>query len=143
MKANPELFRYVRPTEIDLTRLEIITKPTSGIAFLFTINQDNSTLDFIPVICRDDENFNYDLCRKIAYGRKEKNGAFINVPYDRSLSLVDNVVEYLNSADNWLEFVQSLKTKLNSIIKTNNRVSNEFDNLIESLSKNRHKFMGF
>jgi hypothetical protein len=118
MKQLIQLFRYVRPVKLDLDRFEIITQPTGGITFFFEIDQDNELLTFVPVICRDDDNFNYKISKDIATGRFKK-GQLTVIEYERNLSLVDNVVSFLSEGTYNDDQTLTLTSKLNSILANN------------------------
>lgn len=139
MSSKVKLFRYIRPTELNLERFEIVTKPTGGIAFIFEIDQDNDILAYNFVICKDDENFNFKICKQILEGRFDK-GQYDVMEYFRNLSLVDNVdtqLHYLLSRDKVLEDrAQTLKSKLKSIRNNNDLNKEAYDNIINQVSSN-------
>lgn len=129
-----ELFRYVRPNEINIQRLELEDKPTGGIAFYFRINQEQTTLFWSSVICREDENFSYKLSRTISKGRGKKDS--IACLYHRHLSLVDNVVFYLDSTPNLSTYEKTLKTKLKAILKNNKKNSLSLECIKQNIKNN-------
>lgn len=133
---KPRLFRYIRPTELDLLSFQVVTLPTGGITFLFEIDQDNAELAFVPVICRDDENFNFTISRHIAEGRFDK-GDYEVINYDRNVSLVQNVIDALEEAKNLDDREQTLKSKLKTIISSNQLNQDLYDNIVKQI-QSRH-----
>jgi hypothetical protein len=133
---NVKLYRYVRPLELDLTRVELTSKPTGGITFYFEINQQSELLCFTSVICRDDENFNFKISKAIAKGRFEKGLYGVSI-YNRNLSLVDNVLNGLELENNLPDHFQTLKSKLKSIKNNNQTLSELHMNIINQVT-NKH-----
>jgi len=136
MSETVKLYRYVRPLELDLTRVELTSKPTGGITFYFEIDQEKQLLSFIAVICRDDENFNFKISKNIAKGRFDK-GLYGVISYNRELSLVDNVMRSLDLEDFLPNHLQTLKSKLKSIKNTNQTLSELHMNIINQVT-NKH-----
>ena len=127
------LFRYVRPLVLDLDRFEIITRPTGGITFYFQIDQEFEMLSYVPVICRDDDNFNFKISRNIALGRFNK-GQYTTFEYRRGLSLVDNVVDWLSTGTFNDNTSITLKDRLNSIITNNTEAVELHDHIVNIVS---------
>lgn len=136
MSEIVKLYRYVRPLELDLTRVELTSKPTGGITFYFEIDQDKELLAFIGVICRDDENFNFKISKNIAKGRFDK-GLYGVISYNRELSLVDNVLRSLEMEKYLPNHLQSMKAKLKSIKNQNEQLEELYANIINQIT-NRH-----
>jgi hypothetical protein len=133
MKDYVTLFRYIRPQILDLERFEIRTHATGGITFLFEIDQVVGSLGYVAVITKDDENFNYRISQDIATGRRSKDYITWIPKYNRSLSLVDNVLEYLQRNIN-SESDLTLKSKLKQIKNNNALVKNMHDNIIKQIN---------
>lgn len=127
-KTLVELFRYVRPKQFNADALKVEFSPHGGISFLFMINQVREELTYYYTICQDDENFSYELGRKILTGRRNKYGSDgasqvyhqlsddpgVNsfVFYRRDISLVQNVklsLEHCACSDTDLTLLQRLK----------------------------------
>lgn len=125
MKDQVELFRYVR--NHDLIDGKIVVNSHGGIVFKFLIDQTGETLIFTWCVCRSDENFNRKLGKLITQGRFEKyryvdDTICMHTHYDRNLSLIDNVLEHLNSIKNigfYPRDVQTLKHTLKRILRKN------------------------
>lgn len=133
-----KLFRYVRPTEINLQRMELEHKPTGGIAFYFEIDQESSRLFWSSVICRDDENFNYKLSQKIARGRFLKTNTY-TWEYNRNYSLVDNVINCLDFVfinEDHDKYELTLRNKLKNILKQNKKNELFLDMIKQNIKNN-------
>lgn len=131
-----QLFRYVRPVTLDLTTVELVTNPGGGISFLFEIDQNLQTLKYATVVCRDDENFDYNVSKKIAEGRFNK-GVYRITHYIREVSLVENVLLHLKNAATLNNTEMTLKSKLKEILSNNQLQKDVRDNIITQVT-NKH-----
>lgn len=89
------LYRYLRPLSFDETRIEVSDGPTGGITFKFFIDQINHELSFYYCRCRDDENFDRQIAKKIVDGRAKAYKHGWCFPYNRNVSLIQNVRDFL------------------------------------------------
>jgi hypothetical protein len=147
-----QLFRYVRPVKLNLDTIELVTEPTGGLTFLFEINQIEEKLKYIAVVCRDDENFDFEISKKIANGRFVKSYVH-EIPYNRDLSLVENVEQFLDIRLSNISFTFDLielaqlqvditvKQKLKAIL-TQNRIQKEKrDNIVTQVTSKHQEIV--
>jgi hypothetical protein len=146
MAEKPVLFRYIRPEYFNEKTVDFCNASHGGITFLFEIDQETRLLRCSFAICPHDEPFSFKIGKNICQGRFDKNVDIIDIDYDRSLSLIDNVYQALctNKAivhvnqlttlasDDYSQAVK-LKTELNRIISENKKLREKIDGMINNI----------
>lgn len=101
VKENPQVEMIFEPKTVSVYRY--IRRPNNamynnlgGVSFLFEfdngVNRDE--LRFSYAICSPEDNFCTELGRAMVENRMEE-GQYTSIPYDRSISLTENVFSYL------------------------------------------------
>jgi hypothetical protein len=129
------LYRYVRPVKLNVSTLELDHLPKGGISFCFLIDQEANKLFVSYSICPDDENFSYKIGQNVVKGRMLYNKNFI-VTYDRSISLIENVVSFFNKGPH-ISQLRQVSNKLKKILKQNDI---EKSNQVELYNKMEQRF---
>jgi hypothetical protein len=116
------LYRYLRPLTFDETRIELSDGPTGGITFKFIIDQDNDELSFFYARCHDEVNFDRQIAKNIVDGRSKSHKHGWCFPYNRSISLIDNVKWFLKENTIYQDEEQRELKKYIKIISNHNTV---------------------
>ena len=149
-------YRYLRPIQFSLDRLEFEPQARGGITFLFEFNKTTKQLKYMLTICPDSENFSLEIGKKVVDGRyREDPNAMIQVEnYDESFSFINNVcldlenftnrvtaemsrnfgeIEGMKNKDVEMRF--KLLSKIRKIIDRNQRTKAKAHDLIDRISE--------
>jgi hypothetical protein len=79
-----------------------------GISLIFNVNYRSAQLKVHWSVCRDDENFCKRMGLEMARGKLP-----LYIPYDQKCTLVQNLIDYLNSVTDLPKEFQALQRNLN------------------------------
>lgn len=131
-KSFVDVVRHIRPTQVDKNISRIVFGPNGGVTIKFSLHQPSSKLVYWYAVCRDDENFSFDIANNIVEGRSQMQEPIKVEKYDRDIGLVENVIADLklklqapdispDEIDVYDEFI-ILHRKLTRIMNANKRL---------------------
>lgn len=112
------IYRYVRRQKFNTETLELETLGQGGIGFRFDFIYEANTLRFSFARCADDDAFNAAESRALLDKRFAKLISYDIKDYDKSISLVDNVVAFVDWMTELTTSVNPELVNLNKHIKT-------------------------